>query len=91
MEARILATLRQERRGGTVVVVAYRKATIALADEVVHLEGAGSPTAAPTPSCSAAARRTPGWSTPTSRPPPTHAQQAEAAAAGRDGEAVERR
>ena len=38
VEARILATLRNDRRGGTVVVVAYRKATIALADEVVHLE-----------------------------------------------------
>ncbi len=37
VEARILATLRHDRRGGTVVVVAYRKATIALADEVVHL------------------------------------------------------
>jgi ATP-binding cassette subfamily B protein len=37
VEARILATLREDRRGGTVVVVAYRKATIALADEVVHL------------------------------------------------------
>jgi ATP-binding cassette subfamily B protein len=37
VEARILATLRQDRRGGTVVVVAYRKATIALADEVIHL------------------------------------------------------
>ena len=38
VEARILATLRGDRRGGTVVVVAYRKATIALADEVVHLD-----------------------------------------------------
>jgi ABC-type multidrug transport system fused ATPase/permease subunit len=37
VEARILHTLRSDRRGGTVVVVAYRKATIALADEVVHL------------------------------------------------------
>ncbi|MGH3348487.1 MAG: ATP-binding cassette domain-containing protein, partial [Nocardioides sp.] len=37
VEARILATLRGDRRGGTVAVVAYRKATIALADEVVHL------------------------------------------------------
>lgn len=39
VEARILATLREE--GGqatTLVVVAYRKATIGLADEVVHLE-----------------------------------------------------
>jgi ATP-binding cassette, subfamily B, bacterial len=39
VEARILRTLREDRRGGTVVVVAYRKATIALADEVIHLEG----------------------------------------------------
>ncbi|QZY27926.1 ABC transporter ATP-binding protein [Nocardioides coralli] len=39
VEARILNTLRSERGEGTVVVVAYRKATIALADEVVHLRG----------------------------------------------------
>lgn len=41
VEARILASLRVGRdgsRAGTLVVVAYRKATIALADEVVHLE-----------------------------------------------------
>ncbi|HEX6150667.1 ABC transporter ATP-binding protein [Nocardioides sp.] len=37
VEARILATLRGDESGGTVVVVAYRKATISLADEVVHL------------------------------------------------------
>jgi ABC-type multidrug transport system fused ATPase/permease subunit len=37
VEARILATLRNDHSGGTVVVVAYRKATISLADEVVHL------------------------------------------------------
>ncbi|HSV40949.1 MAG TPA: ABC transporter ATP-binding protein [Nocardioidaceae bacterium] len=36
VEARILQALRQ-RQGATVVVVAYRKATIALADEVVYL------------------------------------------------------
>jgi ATP-binding cassette, subfamily B, bacterial len=39
VEARILAALRQSRTGCTLVVVAYRKATIALADEVLHLEG----------------------------------------------------
>jgi ABC-type multidrug transport system fused ATPase/permease subunit len=43
VEARILAALRDGVVGGetdaTLVVVAYRKATIALADEVVHLEG----------------------------------------------------
>jgi ABC-type multidrug transport system fused ATPase/permease subunit len=38
VEARILAALRGEAGGATLVVVAYRKATIALADEVVHLE-----------------------------------------------------
>ncbi|HCB03397.1 MAG TPA: ABC transporter permease [Nocardioides bacterium] len=42
VEARILAALREGAVGGetdaTLVVVAYRKATIALADEVVHLE-----------------------------------------------------
>ncbi|HYJ67122.1 MAG TPA: ABC transporter ATP-binding protein [Nocardioidaceae bacterium] len=40
VEARILAGLRDRTRGGetTVVVVAYRKATIALADEVLFLE-----------------------------------------------------
>jgi ABC-type multidrug transport system fused ATPase/permease subunit len=39
VEARILASLRQRSRAGgpTVVVVAYRKATIALADEVLFL------------------------------------------------------
>jgi ABC-type multidrug transport system fused ATPase/permease subunit len=42
VEARILAALRDGAMGdtgATLVVVAYRKATIALADEVVHLEG----------------------------------------------------
>ena len=39
VEARILHTLRADRHGGTVVVVAYRKATIGLADEVIHLAG----------------------------------------------------
>jgi ATP-binding cassette subfamily B protein len=38
VEARILATLRQGDRASTLVVVAYRKATIALADEVIHLD-----------------------------------------------------
>jgi ATP-binding cassette subfamily B protein len=38
VEARILATLRHGDRASTLVVVAYRKATIALADEVVHLD-----------------------------------------------------
>ncbi|MCR6031996.1 ATP-binding cassette domain-containing protein [Nocardioides sp. zg-579] len=39
VEARILAALRDESgEGPSLVVVAYRKATIALADEVVHLE-----------------------------------------------------
>ncbi|TYB44706.1 ABC transporter ATP-binding protein [Actinomadura chibensis] len=39
VEARILQGLREARSGdATVVVVAYRKATIALADEVVYLE-----------------------------------------------------
>ncbi|HYO40179.1 MAG TPA: ABC transporter ATP-binding protein [Nocardioidaceae bacterium] len=39
VEARILAALREQGNGSTVLVVAYRKATIALADEVVYLEG----------------------------------------------------
>jgi ABC-type multidrug transport system fused ATPase/permease subunit len=38
VEGRILAGLRGDG-GGTLVVVAYRKATIGLADEVLHLEG----------------------------------------------------
>ncbi|GAB2879089.1 ABC transporter ATP-binding protein [Myroides odoratimimus subsp. xuanwuensis] len=38
VEARILEALRSSGQGTTLVVVAYRKATIALADEVVHLE-----------------------------------------------------
>ena len=37
VEARILAALRADSSDATVVVVAYRKATIALADEVVFL------------------------------------------------------
>ncbi|HYF72735.1 MAG TPA: ABC transporter ATP-binding protein [Nocardioides sp.] len=39
VEARILEALRAGDGGTTLVVVAYRKATIGLADEVVHLEG----------------------------------------------------
>lgn len=39
VEARILSALRDDETDATLVVVAYRKATIALADEVVHLEG----------------------------------------------------
>ncbi|HYO37215.1 MAG TPA: ABC transporter ATP-binding protein [Geodermatophilus sp.] len=39
VEARILDALRSGDRPSTVVVVAYRQATIALADEVVWLEG----------------------------------------------------
>ena len=38
VEARILEALRAGDTGATLVVVAYRKATIGLADEVVHLE-----------------------------------------------------
>ncbi len=38
VEARILAGLRAEGSDATLVVVAYRKATIGLADEVLHLE-----------------------------------------------------
>ena len=39
VEQRILAALREGADDATLVVVAYRKATIALADEVVHLDG----------------------------------------------------
>jgi ATP-binding cassette subfamily B protein len=39
VEAAILRELRQAQGLGTVVVVAYRRATITLADEVVYLEG----------------------------------------------------
>jgi ABC-type multidrug transport system fused ATPase/permease subunit len=38
VEARILAALRTGANDSTVVVVAYRKATIALADQVVYLK-----------------------------------------------------
>jgi ABC-type multidrug transport system fused ATPase/permease subunit len=38
VEARILGALRRGAADSTLVVVAYRKATIGLADEVVHLE-----------------------------------------------------
>ena len=39
VEARILAALREGDNDSTLVVVAYRKATIGLADEVLHLDG----------------------------------------------------
>lgn len=39
VEARILGALREGSGGVTLLVVAYRKATIALADEVLHLSG----------------------------------------------------
>ncbi len=38
VEARILAALRRDDASATLVVVAYRKATIGLADEVLHLD-----------------------------------------------------
>src|SRR5439155_22143812 len=38
VEAAILAELRRADRGASVLVVAYRRATIVLADEVVYLE-----------------------------------------------------
>ncbi|WP_311251223.1 ABC transporter ATP-binding protein [Nocardioides sp. AE5] len=38
VEARILAALREDGQDTTLVVVAYRKATIGLADEVLHLD-----------------------------------------------------
>ena len=39
VEQRILAALREGADDATLVVVAYRKATVGLADEVVHLDG----------------------------------------------------
>jgi ABC-type multidrug transport system fused ATPase/permease subunit len=39
VEARILAGLRDQDLGATIVLVAHRLATIALADRVVHLDG----------------------------------------------------
>jgi ABC-type multidrug transport system fused ATPase/permease subunit len=39
VEARILAAMRQAASGSTMVLIAYRKATIALADEVLFLAG----------------------------------------------------
>jgi ABC-type multidrug transport system fused ATPase/permease subunit len=39
VEARILAAMREQGGDATMVLVAYRKATIALADEVVFLDG----------------------------------------------------
>jgi ATP-binding cassette subfamily B protein len=39
VEARILASLRDHGLAASLLVVAYRKATISLADEVVHLDG----------------------------------------------------
>ena len=67
VEARILAALREDSSDATVVVVAYRKATIGLADEVVFLAGGRIVDQGPHASCCAATRPTPTWSTPTSR------------------------
>ena len=39
VEQAILAGLRDQRGGATVIVIAYRMATIAAADEVIHLDG----------------------------------------------------
>jgi ATP-binding cassette subfamily B protein len=39
VEARILAAMRQRDGDSTLLVIAYRKATIALADEVLFLDG----------------------------------------------------
>ena len=83
VEARILATLRQERPAAAPSwwsPTARRPSRWPTRSSTSR--AAGSPTAAPTTSCSAAARRTPGWSTPTSRPPPTTPSEA---AAERDG------
>ena len=78
VEARILAALRESRTGCTLVVVAYRKATIGLADEVrPPRRTAGSSTAAPTQSCSPGARPTPTWSTPTSSEHPSATEEAD--------------
>jgi ABC-type multidrug transport system fused ATPase/permease subunit len=38
VEAAILASLRGREAGASILVIAYRRATIALADEVVYLE-----------------------------------------------------
>jgi ABC-type multidrug transport system fused ATPase/permease subunit len=38
VEAAILASLRSRDAGASILVVAYRRATIALADEVIYLE-----------------------------------------------------
>ena len=70
VEARILASLRAGSTDATLVVVAYRKATIGAGRRGRSTSTtAASPTAAPTPSCSTAARPTRASSTPTSRPP----------------------
>jgi len=38
VEQSILSGLRNQRSGATVIVIAYRMATIAAADEVIHLD-----------------------------------------------------
>ena len=59
VEARILDALRASDDPATVVVIAYRQATIALADEVVWLETAGCSPGARTTSCSPRCPATP--------------------------------
>ena len=73
VEAAILAGLRTSGQGTTVVLVAYRKATIALADEVVFAEHGASSTGARTSSCWPVSPVTATWSTRTRKRPPSAA------------------
>ena len=85
VEAAILAGLRAPAAGAaaSILVVAYRRATIALADEVIYLEqGRVRRPAAPTPSCWPPCPATPTWSPPTSRPSrPEHGDEVAAPSA----------
>ena len=65
VEARILAAMRERGGDSTMLLIAYRKATIALADEVLFLDGGRIADRGTHASCWSATRRTPRWSTPT--------------------------
>ena len=71
VEARILAALRGF--GSTILVVAYRKATIGLADEVVYLTDGHVSDQGTHTELLARSAGTPTWSTPTSRTAPRRA------------------
>ncbi len=68
VEAEILRGLRERGAAASALIVAYRRATIALADEVVYLERGRVVARGPTSSCWQRCLATRSWSPPTSGP-----------------------